>query len=296
MSAIVRRRRVRRSRSTRSPDYELPEVETVKRDLERDVIGRKVKAVDFTSDRCLSRYDDAGEFAAQLQGAKITDVNRMGVHLLMKLDNDSLLVMTLGRSGSPRRNANKNPMAPGTEIVIRFTQYGQLRFVDSDGTGDVFVVPAERLQDALPEISGYGLDPVSTPISWVQMGEMLKQRTAKLKSLLTDNTFVVGIGDIYADEILFEAGVRHDRSCDTLSPQEIRRLHRALVGTLHDAVKYRGTSVPYRPFVDAFGAEGGFGSHLKVWGRHGQLSERSRAPIKRVKFRGTWTYYCDTQV
>ena len=296
MSATVPRRTLKPSRRLRSPDYELPEVETVKRDLERDVIGRKVKAVEFMSGACLSRYSDPEDFASRLQGVKINDIRRVGVHLVMELSNESLLVMSLGRSGSPRRDANKNPIVPGTEVVIRFTQYGQLRFVDADGTGDLFVAPADRLHDGLPEVAGYGLDPVATPISWVQMGEMLNQRETKLKALITDNTFVVGIGDIYADEILFEAGVRHDRICNTLSPQEIRRLHRALVGTIHDAVKYRGTSVSDRPFVDAFGEPGGYASHLKVWGRHGQLSERSRAPIRRVKFRGTWTYFCDTQV
>ena len=70
------------------------------------------------------------------------------------------------------------------------------------------------------------------------MGRMLLQRSDKLKALLTDDTFVVGVGDIYADEILFEAGLRYDRVCNTLSTQEIRRLHRSLVGTMHDAVKY----------------------------------------------------------
>lgn len=292
----MRAAKPRRRRSSRSPDYELPEVETVRRDLERDVIGRKVKAVEAASMNCLSRYESCEAFAAQIEGAKIREVKRVGLYLLMDLSNDRVLVMSLGRSGSPRRDANKNPRVPGTEVVIWFTQYGQLRFVDLECTGQIFSVASEELQAAVPEIAGFGLDPVVTPISWVQMGEMLNGRKAKLKSLITDDTFVVGIGDIYADEILFEAGLRHDRICNTLSPQEIRRLHRSLVGTVHDAVKHRGTSVRYRPFVDPFGEPGGFASHLKVWGRHGELSERSRSPIKRVKFRGTWTYYCDTQV
>ena len=107
---------------------------------------------------------------------------------------------------------------------------------------------------------------------------------------------MVGVGNIYADEILFEAGLRYDRMCTSLSTQEIRRLHRSLVGTMHEAMKYRGTSVPSRPFVDPFGKSGGYADHLKVWGRQGELSERSRLPIKRAKFRGVWTYYCDTQV
>ncbi len=283
-------------RTVRTLNYELPEVETVRRDLEREIVGRKVKAAAATSMKCLRRYHTRRAFTSQLEGAKIVDVRRVGLYLVIELSTELLLVLSLGSSGSPRRNANKHPQVAGTEVVISFTQYGQLRFVDTEGTGQLFVVDEDSLDTALPEVAGYGLDPVATPISWTAMGRMLLQRGAKLKALLTDDTFVVGIGDIYADEILFEAGLRHDRIANTLSTQEIRRLHRSLVGTMHDAVKYRGTSVPARPFVDPFGQPGGYASHLKVWGRHGALSERSRAPIKRIKFRGVWTYYCDTQV
>lgn len=283
-------------RNVRKLDYELPEVETIRRDLEREIVGRKVKLAEAASMKCLRRYHNRKAFTSLLPGAKIVDVSRVGLHLVVELTNESLLVLSLGSSGSPRRNANKNPKEAGTEVVISFTQYGQLRFVDAEGTGQLFVVPLDGLREALPEVSGYGLDPVATPISWTEMGRLLLARNTKLKTLLTDDTFVVGIGNIYADEILFEAGLRFDRAANSLSTQEIRRLHRSLVGTIHDAMKYRGTSVPERPFVDPFGQQGAYGGHLKVWGRHGALSERSRAPIKRTKFRGTWTYYCDTQV
>ena len=246
--------------------------------------------------KCLRRYHTRKAFTSQLEGAKITDVRRVGLYVVIELSTELLLVLSLGSSGSPRRNANKHPKVAGTEVVISFTQYGQLRFVDTEGTGQLFVVPAEEFLSAVPEVTGYGLDPVATPISWTEMGRLLLQRDTKLKTLITDDNFVVGIGDIYADEILFEAGLRFDRVSNTLSTQEIRRLHRSLVGTMHDAMKYRGTSVPDRPFLDPFGQPGGYAGHLKVWGRHGELSERSRTPIKRTKFRGTWTYYCDTQV
>ena len=285
-----------RSRAARNLHFELPEIETIRRDLEREIIGRKVKTAEATSMKCLRRYHTRKAFTSQLEGVKITDVRRVGLYLVVELSTESLLVLSLGSSGSPRRNANKHPKVAGTEVVISFTQYGQLRFVDTEGTGQLFVVPGEDLSAALPEIDGYGLDPVATPMSWTNMGRLLLQKSTKLKTLLTDETFVVGIGDIYADEILFEAGLRFDRIANTLSTQEIRRLHRSLVGTMHDAMKYRGTSVPDRPFVDPFGQPGSYAGHLKVWGRQGDLSERSRAPIKRTKFRGTWTYYCDTQV
>lgn len=276
--------------------FELPEVETVRRDLDRDLVGKKVKDAEAMSMKVLGRYKNRKAFTAQLEGMKILGVERRGLYITIVLDGDSTLVVNLGSSGSLRRAANKDAVDPDTEVVITFTQHGQLRLVDPDGTAQMFVVDTDALADELPDLDALGLDPVDEPVSWTAFGRGLLQSQAKLKTLLTDSSFVVGIGDIYADEILFHAGLRHDRMSDSLSSQEIRRLHRALVGTLHDAIKYRGTSVAGRPFVDPFGNEGEFGEHLEVWGKHGDLSGRSRLPIQRVKFGGSWTYYCETQV
>lgn len=276
--------------------FELPEVETVRRELDRDLVGKKVKSVEAASMKVLGRYKNRRAFTSQIEDMKIVSVDRRGLYLMIVLDGDSTLVVDLGSSGSLRRNANKDAVESDTEVTITFTQHGQLRLIDADGTAEMFVVDSGALAEEIPELDGFGVDPVYEPVSWTAFGRGLLQRQVKLKTLLTDDTFVVGIGDIYADEILFEAGLRHDRLSNSLSSQEIRRLHRAVVGTLHDAIKYRGTSVPNRPFVDPFGAAGDFASHLNVWGRQGELSSRSRLPIQRAKFGGSWTYFCETQV
>ncbi|MEO0495444.1 MAG: DNA-formamidopyrimidine glycosylase family protein [Actinomycetota bacterium] len=276
--------------------FELPEVETVRRELDRDLVGKKVKTVEASSMAVLKRYKNRKAFTGQLDDMKITRVSRRGLYLLIVLDGDSTLVVDLGSSGSLRRNANKDKVEDSTEIVITFTQHGQLRLIDADGTAEMFVVDTDALADEIPALDDHGLDPVEEPVSWTAFGRALLQRSVKLKTVLMDDTFVVGVGNIYADEILYEAGLRYDRLSDSLSSQEIRRLHRALVGTLHDAIKYRGTSLPDRPFVDPFGVPGDFAEHLAVYGKHGDLSSRSRLPIQRAKFGGVWTYYCDTQV
>lgn len=276
--------------------FELPEVETVRRELDRDLVGKKVKTVEAASMKVLGRYKNRKAFTAQLDDMKITGVSRRGLYILIVLDGESTLVVDLGSSGSLRRNANKDKVEDDTEIVITFTQHGQLRLIDADGTAQMFVVDTEALEDEIPALDDHGLDPVDEPVSWTAFGRALLQRKVKLKTVLMDDTFVVGIGNLYADEILYEAGLRYDRMSDSLSSQEIRRLHRALVGTLHDAIKYRGTSLADRPFVDPFGVAGDYADHLAVYGKHGDLSSRSRLPIQRVKFGGAWTYYCDTQV
>jgi formamidopyrimidine-DNA glycosylase len=278
------------------PMFELPEVETVRRDLDRDLTGKKVKDVEAMSMKTLGRYKNRKAFTSQLEGMKINAVERRGLYITIVFDGDSTLVVDLGSTGSLRRNANKDEIDPATEIIITFTQHGQLRLLDAEGTAQAFVVDTDAVADELPELDGYGLDPVEEPVSWTTFGRSLLSHQTKLKTLLTDPSFVVGVGDIYADEILFHAGLRYDRLSDSLSSQEIRRLHRSLVGTLHDAIKYRGTSVEARPFIDPFGQPGEYADHLEVWGKHGDLSGRSRLPIERVKFGGSWTYYCMTQV
>lgn len=276
--------------------FELPEVETVRRDLERDIVGKKVKNAEATSMKVLRRYRTRNAFTSRLIDNKIATVTRLGLRIAIGLDNETTLVVDLGSSGSLRRAANKEEVDRATEVVITFTQHGQLRLLDDAGTSEMFVVANDSIADELPDLEALGLDPVSEPVTWTTFGRSLLARRVRLKTLLTDPTFVVGIGDIYADEILFHAGLRHNRMSDSLTSQEIRRLHRALVGTLHDAIKHRGTSISEREFIDPLGNPGEYGSHLMVWGRHGELSARSRLPIQRVKFRGTWTYFCETQV
>ena len=108
----------------------------------------------------------------------------------------------------------------------------------------------------------------------------------------TDQTIMTGIGDIYADEILFNAGVRHDRRSESLSSQEVRRLYRAMREVLQDAVRFRGTTLDDEAYVDVFGKPGDFAAELKVYGRKGLACRRCRTPIDTVKLSGRTSYFC----
>ncbi|MDW3178442.1 MAG: DNA-formamidopyrimidine glycosylase family protein [Acidimicrobiia bacterium] len=274
---------------------ELPELEMVRRDLEREVVGRKVKEATAAGMAVLPRYKNRKSFAAQLDGVKITGVIRQADFLLFPLDSEDILVIRMGE-GMLRRNANKDKEEKGTEIIITFTQGGQLRFVDAEGTGEVAVVPKDDIMSEFPELNNPALDPIDTPLSWLAFRDLIESHPTTLKELLIDGQAIVAIGSIYADEVLFDAGLRYDRSSTTLSTQEVRRLYRSLVETLHNVIKYRGTTLEDRPWADVFGEPGIFDQHLQVFGRDGDLSPRSRTPIQRAKFKGEWTYFCETQV
>jgi formamidopyrimidine-DNA glycosylase len=130
-------------------------------------------------------------------------------------------------------------------------------------------------------------------MSWTRFGEMLHERKTKLKALLMDQRFVAGIGNIYSDEILFAAGLRYDRSSDSLSSQEVRRLYRAMVETLQDAIKHRGSSLADEQYRDLFGEVGEFQSLHKVYDREGQACRRCRSPVVRVKVNGRSSFLCE---
>jgi formamidopyrimidine-DNA glycosylase len=126
---------------------------------------------------------------------------------------------------------------------------------------------------------------------------MILRRDGKLKSVLMDPTFLVGIGPIYSDEILFHSGLRYDRNPSSLSAQEIRRLYRAVVETVHEAVKYGGTSLGADGWVGLSGEPGEYQQYITVYKRDGEMSPRARGPIVKTRFGSGYTYYCEqTQV
>ncbi|MEQ8716246.1 MAG: DNA-formamidopyrimidine glycosylase family protein [Acidimicrobiales bacterium] len=271
----------------------LPEIEILRRDLEREVAGKKIKEVEVQVAKPVRRNRSRAKFVEKLEGHKIEKVTRIGVTLLLELDEDQILVVEMADGGQLRRHANKDDVDDDNALTITFTQHGQLRLVDHGGETAMYVVNADDMPDTVPSIVDLGIDPVETPMSWQDFAEVLLGFDGELKQLLTNPAVIVGLSDLYADEILFNAGLRFDRTTGSLSAQEIRRLYRAVVETLHDAMKYSGTHVPANAFVDVFGEPGSYQDHLSVWGKDGELSPRSRKPIARTKYKGTWTYYCE---
>jgi len=270
---------------------ELPEVETIRRGLEREVVGKRVKTVQVTGTRTIRRQTKK-VFIAKLEGAKINGVERRGKYLLMKLDTGDILVVHLRMSGQLLRAQAKDAVVKHTHVVMTFTQGGQLRFVDPRTFGELFVTTPDELTSDVEELSNLGMDPVDEPQSWVKFREQLLSRTTKLKPLLMDQSFLAGVGNIYSDEILWEAGLRHDRTPQTLSTMEIRRLYRAIVEVLHEAVKHRGSTLSDEQYVDLHGKPGEFQLLHQAYNREGEACRRCRSPIAREKVGQRSTFYC----
>jgi formamidopyrimidine-DNA glycosylase len=272
---------------------ELPEVETIRRELERDIVGKRIKTAEVSNNRSIRRHSTRKQFISRLDGTKITHVQRQGKYLIVKLDTDDLLVIHLGMSGQLLRVPNKEPTAKHTHVVITFTQAGQLRFVDPRTFGEMFVTTPDELTNEVPELAELGIDPVEEPMSWVTFGHLLHKHPMKLKAFLMDQKIIAGIGNIYSDEILFAAGLRYDRLSTSLSTQEIRRLYRSVVEILHDAIKYGGSTLADEGYVDINGKKGEYQEHHQVYDRDKLACRRCRTPIVKAKFSGRTTYFCE---
>ncbi|CAN5695131.1 bifunctional DNA-formamidopyrimidine glycosylase/DNA-(apurinic or apyrimidinic site) lyase [soil metagenome] len=275
---------------------ELPEMETLRRDLDREVGGKRIKTVDAPGRSAFSRMPKK-QVIERLDGVKISSADRRGLLLTLKLDSSELMVIDLRETGAMRKTTPREEMAKGTQVVISFTQGGQLRLIDPDGGMNMWVATPEELLEQEPILTELGLDPVVEPISWTAFGHLLRGRTQSVKSFLTDPTAVVGIGPVYSDEITWQAGLRHDRDSNALTSQEMRRLYRAVVETLHDGAKHRGTTLADGVYHDLAGKSGGYQDLLQVYERAGLACKRCRGTLAKVRYSKSHVFMCpDCQV
>ncbi len=280
---------------------ELPEVEVMRRDLEKDVVGKRIKGVEVRPSpnalRAIRRHAKPGkrgvrrEFASRLESRKITKIERKGKYILMHLEGGDVLVVHFGMSGQFIRATKRQPLPPHTHVVITFQQGGDLRFIDPRTFGEMFVTASDDL-GKVRELDHIAIDPLEDTFTWQAFGEFLAQRASKLKPLLMDQKFVSGLGNIYSDEVLFAAGLRHDRMSDSLSSQEVRRLYRGIQEVVQEAIRHRGTTLEDEAYLDLFGRPGEYQRELKVYGRKGQPCRRCRTPIQSVTIGGRRSYFC----
>ena len=274
---------------------ELPEIEVVRRDLEKEIVGRRIKDVEVRQGsnamKIIRRHGRRKEFQEMLAGAKVELIVRTARYIGLELDNDRVLVINLGDLGQLLKTSASDPMASHTHVVLSFTIGGQLRIVDPRMNAEVFVASKEEYEKL--RVENTAIDPLDNqPFTWQHFSALLEGGKKEMKELLMDERFVCGLGNMYSDEVLFTAGIRFDRSSDTLSSQDVRRVYRSLMETVQDAVKARGTSWGESDFKDLQGDPGQYQLELKVYERDGEACRRCRKDIVREDFQGEYTYFC----
>jgi formamidopyrimidine-DNA glycosylase len=273
----------------------LPEVEVVRRDLEKEVVGRRIKDAEVRPGsramKVIRRHGRRKEFSDLLAGAKVEAVDRVAKSIAFELDNDRVLVIDLGDGGTLLKTSASDGIASHTHILIGFTIGGQLRVIDPNLSGEVYVCSKQDYETFKKEVTA--IDPLDNqPVTWHHFSTLLEEENRPLKEILTNEEFVCGLGDIYSDEVLFAAGLRYDRASISLSSQDVRRLYRALMETLQDALKARGTTWGDHEFKDLTGNPGQFQLELKVYEQEGEACRRCRNIIIREQFEDRFTYLC----
>ena len=274
---------------------ELPEAEVLRRDLEREVVGKRVKDVVVETPSVLKPWHRTRpEFASLLEGRRIASVRRRGNVMLLELDEGLTWLVDPGVQGSLHLETASATLGTGAHVAASFATGGALHISESgrEPTLRTGVVPSVDADDA-SGVSRDALDLLADTPTWIEFGRYLMANDEQLKLLLCDPKRFLGLGPVYSDEILWEAGLRHDRMSATLTPQEIRRFYRAAHEVLVAAMKASGSALEDAEpdtFTDEDGAAAG---HLSVYGREGLACSRCRTPIQRTRIKRTMvTFHC----
>lgn len=276
---------------------ELPEAETIRRQLEQKVNGLKIKDVKVTKSRLFIGNPKA------IIGAEITGVNRRAKMIIINLSNDKNLLIHLKMTGQLIYSDKKgqfgggHPVPPFNEKMP--SKFTYVTFNLSDGSilyyndlrqfGWIKILDSEKLK---AESEKFGPEPLSKDFTVRIIKEnLLKHKRLKIKPTLMDQSVVAGLGNIYAAEACFRAGIRPDRKIETLSDKDFENLHKAIKEVLPLAIKYKGTSAD--AYVTLEGKKGEYFSKLWVYGREGEpCPKKCGGKVEKFMMNGRGTYWC----
>jgi len=279
------------SRPRRTAPYpsdvpELPEVETIRRDLHGLVVGRRIEDVwveEATAPLLLDRPLDA--FRQELVGRRVTDIDRRGKFLLFRLDDGTTWAVHLRMTGRLVWRPSGAPPEPYERGRVRFDCGQDLRWCDVRKFGRwALVARDEEL------LASLGPEPMDPTFSVETLAAALRGRRAPVKAVLLDQRRIAGLGNIYADEALFAAGLRPDAPAGSLDADAVQRLYNAIVDVVRRGIEHRGAS--FRDYVDAQGDEGKQQMYVQVFRRTGKPCYRCGTPIARIVVGGRSTHFC----
>ena len=259
---------------------ELPEVQTIVQSLARVLIRRRIDAVYINRQDVIrpAQFD----LASHLAGRSLTHIGRRGKKIILQLDDGNRLYIHLGMSGRLSLEPSQAPARPHTHVILQF-QSDQLRFVDPRRFGGIFWLGTDGSAE-----QGLGPEPLLMRPRQLALG--LRGTRRSIKTALLDQSMIAGLGNIYADEALFAAGIDPRVPANKLTPKQIVRLNRAIKQVLRRALRHRGSTL--RDYRDANGQAGRFQKLHRVYGRGAKPCTHCRTAIKRIVLGGRSTHFC----
>lgn len=279
---------------------ELPEVETVRRDLQEHLVGRSVEAVtlrraevvrgmaatDGPGDQDICRAVEAG-----LTGLTVLKAERLGKNLIVGLSDGVTLLVNLGMTGQLFVCDACAELDVHAHLIAELSDGMQLVFRDTRRFGHIELARSESIGESFT-LRNVGVDAMSAQFTSRRLAEMLAGRTAPAKSALLDQRRVAGLGNIYVCEALFRAGIGPEVRCDELAHEEVTRLHRAIREVLRESIAAEGTTIS--DYVTGRRVPGSFQKRLRVYGREGEpcLKRGCRGVIQRIVQSNRSTFCC----
>jgi len=265
---------------------ELPEVETFATELRPHLVGQRFSGAQILWPRTLAEPDPI-TLEQRIRDRVVVDVGRRAKYLITTLDSGEALIVHLRMTGRLEVVGRDDPILTGAHLRARFDLASgeRLAFTDTRKFGRIWLV-----SDVESVTGKLGPEPLDWAFSAEVLAARLRGRRTAMKPLLLDQTVVAGVGNIYADESLFVAGIHPLRAADSLTDDEIARLHAAIRQVLREAIGNRGTMLrDYRP---PYGAEGGHQEHLLVYQQTGKPCPRCGVPIQRIRVTQRSTHFC----
>jgi formamidopyrimidine-DNA glycosylase len=290
---------------------ELPEVENLRLGLERSILNQKIKKVEVLKSKLVSgkgtkrqaSNKKKQEFILGITGEKFIGIERRAKNLLFKLSHGKLIIAHLKMSGQFAYRGKNKQIIGGHPIelsehtipnkhthIIFELEHGALYYNDTRMFGYVLFYPSLEKFEKQNHFGAYGLEPFDKKFTPKYLHEALKNKKGKIKAVLMDQKIVTGLGNIYADESLFEARIRPDRSANSISFSGTKLLHKTIIRIMKQAIKVGGSSVATYRLLDM--SQGNYAREHKVYGKDGEKCSRCKTPLKKILIQNRTTIFC----
>lgn len=267
---------------------ELPEVETVKNTLKKLVLNKKINEVKVLYPNMIE-FPSVEEFIKELQGKTILDIKRRGKWLLFEFDN-KYLISHLRMEGKYFIHEHSEPIGKHDHVIFSFTD-NELRYQDTRKFGRMYLIDKDKLEDSKP-ICALGLEPWDKALTKEYLKGKYKHKKLPIKTVLLDQSIITGIGNIYADEILFLSKLDPLKPCYELNDTNLEDIIKYTREVLEHAIKLGGTTI--KSYESAKGVHGLFQNELLVHSNAGELCKSCGTEIIKIRVGGRGTYYCPT--
>ena len=276
---------------------ELPEVETIRRGLQKKIKNKQIKDIVVNVDKIVKK-PYLGEFITKIKGKKIKEVDRRGKYIIIHLNSEDKLIIHLGMTGLLiyPYNENSKEIVEGkiktkhNHLVFTFTDETQLVFNDVRKFGKIFLVSEINQVESISKLGVEPLEDYFTEEVFIQI--LNKKKKGKIKLFLMNQKFITGLGNIYANEVLYRSNIHPLRLTSSLNKVEVKNLYQQIKLVLSEAVELQGSTVADEAYRDTDGKKGKFAKKLQVYARKGEPCIKCGHPIEVIRIEGRSSFIC----